>query len=108
MLMPSWALRRSVRHRERPRGPTPHPVRVPSASAAELMDMILSDVIEQHVVPALPYDEVLTTSQAAVLLGISRPTLVAWLETGRLPFQRRGTRRRVTRSDVLAYPDRLP
>ena len=75
---------------------------------AELMDMILADVIEQHVVPASPHDEVLTTSQAAVLLGISRPTLVAWLEAGRLPFHWCGSHRRVTRSDVLAYLDELP
>jgi excisionase family DNA binding protein len=97
------------RTQDTPRGPTPHPVRVPSASAAELMDKILADVIEQgHVVPAPPHDEVLTTSQAAVLLGISRPTLVAWLEAGRIPFHWCGSHRRVTRSDVLAYLDRLP
>ena len=73
------------------------------------MDMILADVIEQHLVPAPLHDEVLTTSQAAVLLGISRPTLVpvAWLEAGRIPVQRCRTHRRVTRSDVLAYLDRL-
>ncbi len=96
------------RTQDPPRTPTPHQVRASSASAAELMDMILADVIEQHVVPAPPHDEVLTTSQAAVLLGISRPTLVAWLEAGRIPFQRRGTHRRVTRSGVLAHLDRLP
>ncbi len=96
------------RKQHTPRGPTPHPVRVPSASAAELMDMILADVIEQHVVPTSPHDEVLTTSQPAVLLGISRPTLVAWLEAGRIPFHWCGSHRRVTPSDVRAYLDRLP
>lgn len=96
------------RKQDTPRGPTPHPVHVPSASAAELMDMILADVIEQHVVPAPPHAEVLTTSQAAVLLGISRPTLAAWLEAGRIPFHWCGSHRRVTRSEVRAYLNRLP
>jgi excisionase family DNA binding protein len=45
-------------------------------------------------------DQVLTTGQAAVLLGVSRPTIVSWLEAGRC-----GTHRRVHRSDVLAYRD---
>ena len=72
--------------------------------------MILADVIEEHADPTQAADEVLTTSQAAVLLGISRPTLVpvAWLEAGRIPFHRCRTHRRVTRSAILAYLDRLP
>jgi len=32
--------------------------------------------------------EVRTTGRAAVLLGVSRPTLVAWLEGGRIPHHR--------------------
>jgi excisionase family DNA binding protein len=96
------------RTQDTPRTPTPHQVCASSAAAAELMDKILADVIEQHDVPAPPHDEVLTTSQAAVLLGISRPTLVAWLEAGRIPFHWCDSHRRVTRSDVLAYLDRLP
>lgn len=96
------------RTQDTPRTPTPHQVCASSDAAAELMDKILADVIEQRDVPAPPHDEVLTTSQAAVLLGISRPTLVAWLEAGRIPFHWCGSHRRVTRSDVLAYLDRLP
>lgn len=52
-------------------------------------------------------DEVLTTGQAATFLGVSRQTLVAWLEAGRLPFHRCGAHRPIRRSDVLVYRDRV-
>jgi excisionase family DNA binding protein len=92
--------------------PSPAPVpaseqqRVSSAAAAELMDTILAGAIDDHVDPSPTPDEVLTTGRAAVLLGMSRPPLVCWLEAGRIPFEWCGTHRRVRRSDVLDYRDR--
>ena len=85
---------------------TPDKVRSSSAAAAASIDTILADLVDADVDQATAADEV-TTGQAAALLGVSRPTLVTWLEAGRLPFHRCGTHRRVHRSDVLAYQDQL-
>ncbi|MFU8840973.1 MAG: excisionase family DNA-binding protein [Nitriliruptoraceae bacterium] len=58
-------------------------------------------------VPPTP-DQVRASSvAAAALLGVSRPTFVAWLDAGRIPHHRVATHRRVHRGDALAYRDRL-
>lgn len=55
-------------------------------------------VVDIQTLPA-----VLTTGQAADLLGVTRPTVVALVEAGRLPATLIGTHRRLQLTDVLAY-----
>lgn len=54
-------------------------------------------------VSVIPQSQVLTTQQAAELLGISRPTLIRILDAGRIPYQQVGTHRRLLLEDVLHY-----
>ena len=52
-----------------------------------------------------PVEQRLTTSQAADFLGVSRPTVVKFLEEGRIPFERVTRHRRVRLDDLLAFRD---
>ncbi|MFC9555973.1 helix-turn-helix domain-containing protein [Rhodococcus sp. NPDC056960] len=49
---------------------------------------------------------VLTTQEAAELLGITRPTLVRLLEAGKIPYTSPGRHRRVELADVLEFQRR--
>jgi excisionase family DNA binding protein len=50
-----------------------------------------------------PRSTTLTTSQAAELLGVSRPTLIKLLDEGRISFTKVNSHRRLTLHDVLEF-----
>ncbi|MBV6756551.1 helix-turn-helix domain-containing protein [Rhodococcus opacus] len=54
-------------------------------------------------VTVAPRATMLTTQQAADLLGVSRPTVRRLIDVGELPAEKVGTRHRLLLRDVLAY-----
>ena len=78
-------------------------------SAREGLYRLVSHLAANAAVALRPYDDVLTTQEAADLLGMSRPYLVQLLnsDTIRIPVQRvgpgAGGHRRIRLRDVLDY-----
>lgn len=56
-------------------------------------------------VELLAHDAELSPNQAAALLKMSRPFLLAFMDRGDLPFHRVGTHRRIKMSDLLTFMD---
>jgi excisionase family DNA binding protein len=78
---------------------------VPAELAAALREAVLA-LSHGEAVTLTPHEALLTTQEAAEVLGVSRPTMVRLLESGALPFTKPGTHRRVRLEDVLDYAER--
>ena len=79
---------------------------LPDEVATVLRDVVAA-MAQGQAVTVAPKDTLLTTQQAADLLGISRPTLVKLLDQGTLAYTQPGRHRRVRLADVLAYRDQV-
>ncbi|PTB19816.1 DNA-binding protein [Trinickia symbiotica] len=75
---------------------------VPPATL-RVLSKILAMMASQQTFLLYPAETELTTGQAADMLGVSRPYLIARLEAGDLPFRKVGRHRRIRMEDVLAY-----
>jgi excisionase family DNA binding protein len=64
-------------------------------------------LIEGQAVTLEPQRVVLSTQEAADLLGVSRPTLVKLLEAGAIPYTQPGRHRRVQLTDLLTYQQQI-
>lgn len=74
------------------------------AEIHQILVQVVAAMKAGKAVTVMPQNRMVTTQQAADLLGVSRPTVVGLLDDGKLPFQRPGKRRRMVRlDDVLKY-----
>jgi excisionase family DNA binding protein len=70
---------------------------------ARLLMNILKETAAGHAVTLVPFEAEITTQQAAELLNVSRPYVVAMIDKGTLPARMVGNQRRLPLKDVLAY-----
>lgn len=68
-----------------------------------LLQQVLMAVANGDTVTISSVPEELTTSAAASMLGISRPTLMKLVADGKLPAHRVGSHTRLNSSDVLVF-----
>src|SRR5665811_1063446 len=73
------------------------PIAAPDAEAAA--------VAQGNAVSIVPVHHELTTQQAAVLLGVSRPHLVKLVDAGEIPHHKTGSHRRIYFEDLMRYRD---
>jgi len=71
----------------------------------EVLQDVVAAMQEGKAVTIVPQDTVMTTQDAADFLAVSRPTLVKFLEAGRIPFTQPGRHRRVKLADLITFQD---
>ena len=76
------------------------------AEVFEVLREVVAALSQGLAITVAPHQTVLSTTEAAQLLGVSRPTLVRLLESGEIPFDKPGRHRRVRLADMLAYQQR--
>ena len=78
-----------------------------TVTLSERARVVLGEIFEHlaagAAVDVVPVTEMLSTSEAAELLRVSRPTLVKLLDSGLIPFEQPGVHRRVSRAAIDAY-----
>jgi excisionase family DNA binding protein len=72
----------------------------------EVLREVVAALSQGLAITVAPHQTVLFTSEAAQLIGASRPTLILLLESGEIAFDKPGRHRRVRLADLLAYQQR--
>src|ERR1700733_4752183 len=76
------------------------------AEVFEVLREVVAALSQGLAITVAPHQTVLSTGEAAQLIGVSRPTLVRLLESGEIAFDKPGRHRRVRLVDLLAYQQR--
>lgn len=74
---------------------------------AQALGLVLQAMSEGRPVSVSTMPENLTTTTAAGLLGVSRPTLMKFVSEGRIPSHKVGSHHRLRSTDVLDLRDEL-
>jgi excisionase family DNA binding protein len=90
--------------RVRAGGEPPQDAIVPR-EAFDLLLEILGQMANGNAVTIVPVQAELTTQQAADFLNVSRPFLIARLESGEISFRKVGTHRRIRFADLVTYKE---
>ncbi len=72
-------------------------------SVYDLLVKVVENIQEGKAVILLPQLEEMSTQAAADMLGVSRQFFVRELESGKIPFHRAGSHRRIYLKDILDY-----
>ncbi len=72
----------------------------------EALRALLAPLAQGKMVRVVPLEAELTTQEAAEILGVSRPHLIRLLESGKIPYRKVGTHRRIRVEDLLAYREK--
>lgn len=96
------ALVKGISNRAVLRGQDGTEVHVPE-EIFKILVRVADEMQRGRAVTVIPRDHLLTTQEGADLLGVSRPTFVKMLETGRIPFRKVGRHRRVKLEDLKNY-----
>jgi excisionase family DNA binding protein len=70
---------------------------------SRLLAHVTAAMSDGHAITIAPRSTTLTTGQAAELLGVSRPTVIKFLDEGRISFTKVNSHRRLSLHDVLAF-----
>lgn len=79
---------------------------IPS-TALRLLEKALDEMAAGNCVQITAIETELTTQQAADLLNVSRPHLVKLLDSGKIPFRKVGSHRKVTVKAIKKYEEEL-
>jgi len=75
--------------------------------AFKILRAVLKNMAEGNSIAIIPSNSELTTQEAANILNISRPHLVKLLESGKIPFTKVGSHRRIELKDIVAFENKL-